>query len=269
MLSALAAWSFYAFGALLMAAQLSAYAAGFRFGRRRRQSADTEPEGVGIVVGGIMGLLGFVLALTLSFANSRFEERRTGTLAEANAIGTAWLRAGAIDHPRGHAIAGLLENYTQLRRDFVGADADPALVQQLNARTNAMQSEIWGHLAAVVREQPTPVSASLMASLNDTFDTGAAVRFAYELQVPSQIMWLLLGMSVVSMVALGYQLGLRGKPVRGMVLLLTFTWTVVIVDIIDLATPRMGSLRTSTVAYDWTLQGFKSGVTIPPAPPAR
>ena len=34
----------------------------------------------------------FVLALTLSFANTRFSERRAGTLAEANAIGTAWLR---------------------------------------------------------------------------------------------------------------------------------------------------------------------------------
>jgi hypothetical protein len=40
----------------------------------------------------MLGLLAFVLALTLSFANSRFSERIQGTLNEANAIGTAWLR---------------------------------------------------------------------------------------------------------------------------------------------------------------------------------
>jgi hypothetical protein len=48
------------------------------------------------VVGGMLSLLAFVLALTLSFANTRFSERVEGTLAEANAIGTAWLRAEAI-----------------------------------------------------------------------------------------------------------------------------------------------------------------------------
>ena len=52
-------------------------------------------------------------------------------------------------------------------------------------------------------------------------------------------------------------------PVRALVLLLTAMWTVVIVDILDLASPRLGSLRTSAAAYEWTLQGFKGGVTIP------
>jgi hypothetical protein len=60
----------------------------------------------------MLSLLAFVLALTLSFANTRFSERVEGTLAEANAIGTAWLRAEAIGHVRGPEIAKLLEEYT-------------------------------------------------------------------------------------------------------------------------------------------------------------
>jgi hypothetical protein len=46
---------------------------------------------------------------TLSFASDRFNDRRGETLAEANAIGTAWLRAKAIGQPRGDDIAQLLE----------------------------------------------------------------------------------------------------------------------------------------------------------------
>ena len=266
LLGQIAAWNFFAFGALLMALQLVSYGLGFVLGKRRRARGDVEPEGVGVIVGGIMGLLGFVLALTLSFANGRFEERRGGTLAEANAIGTAWLRAEAVGHQRGPLISALLEEYTHLRRDYVRAEADGPTLQKLIARTNAVQSEIWGHVTAIVREQPTPISASLMASVNDTFDMSTASRFSYEMRVPSQILWLLLGMSAAAMAALGYQLALRGKPVGGMVLLLTLTWTVVIVDIFDLAAPRLGAMRTSTAVYEWTIQGFKGGISIPPLP---
>jgi hypothetical protein len=38
---------------------------------------------------------------------------------------------------------------------------------------------------------------------------------------------------------------------------LALTWTVVIVVILDLAAARIGSLRTSVVAYEWTLQSFR------------
>jgi hypothetical protein len=268
-LAQLAMWSFTAFGALLMAMQLVFYLVGFRLGGYRRAHSDTEPEGVGIIVGGIMALLGFVLALTLSFANSRYDDRRMGTLAESNAIGTAWLRAEAIGHPRGRAVGELLEQYIQVRLDYVRADPAMGTVTNLNARTNALQSEIWGHVSAIVREQPSPVTASLMASVNDAFDATTALRFAFASRVPNQIFWLLLGMTMVGIGALGYQVGLRGKPVRGMVLLLTLTWTAVIIEIVDLASPRIGSMRTGAVAYEWAQQGMKGGVTIPPAPPPR
>jgi hypothetical protein len=49
--------------------------------------------------------------------------------------------------------------------------------------------------------------------------------------------------------------------------LLTLMWTLVIVDILDLATPRVGALRTGAAVYEWTLQGFQGGVPIPPLPP--
>lgn len=265
----IATWSVLAFGLLLFGVQVVAHEAGYWFGRRHAARSEVQPEGVGVVVGGMLGLLAFVLALTLSFANARFSERRDGTLAEANAIGTAWLRAQAIGHPRGAEIARLLEQYTRIRIAFVQADNDPVAINELNQRTNAMQTEIWGHLSAIVREQPSPVTASLMSALNDTFDMSTAERFAYSFRIPPQIFWLLIGMTLLGMASIGYQLGLRGRPARMLAILLTVMWTVVIVDILDLGSARIGAFRNDAAVYEWTLKGFQGGVVIPPVPGAR
>jgi hypothetical protein len=93
-----------------------------------------------------------------------------------------------------------------------------------------------------------------------------AARFAYSLRLPPELLGLLIGMALISMAALGYQMGLRRNQLHAMAALLTLMWTVVIFDIIDLASARTGSLRTSAAVYEWTLQSFHGGVPIPPPP---
>lgn len=266
LIAELAAWSLLAFALVLLFAQLAAHGIGYWLGRRRAAQGKAQMEGVGVVVGGLLGLLAFVLALTLSFANTRFAERRAGSLAETNAIGTAWLRAEAIGDPRGVAIARLLEQYTRLRVSYVQVDNDPVAIDDLSRQTNTLQTKIWGHMSAIVRQRTDPVAVALMASLNDTFDMTAAERFAYTMRLPAPVFWLLVGMSLLGMAALGYQFGLRGQAVPVLVLLLAGTWTVLIVGILDLASPRLGAIRNSTSVYEWTLQGFQGGVPIPPLP---
>jgi hypothetical protein len=269
-LGAIADWSVFAFATLLWVAQMVAHEVGYWSGSRcRARGGEAHAEGVGVVVGGMLSLLAFVLALTLSFANTRFSERVEGTLSEANAIGTAWLRAAAIDHVRGPEIAKLLEEYIQVRRDFVYEGRNQTVIDQLNQRTNALQTKIWGHMAAIVRDQPNVVSTSLMTALNDAFDHATIERFAYYLRLPLPLFWLLLGMTVLGMGALGFQLGLTGKQVHVLVACLSIMWTIVIVDILDLASPRIGAFRASPAVYDWTLQGFKGGLQIPPASGAK
>lgn len=241
--------------------------AGNWLGTRQAAQRSRDGEGVGVIVGGMLGLLAFVLALTLSFASARFQERREGTLTETNAIGTAWLRAGAIDHPRAAAIARLLEAYAPVRRDYVAAPQDEAALAAIRARSDALQGEIWGHVAALVRERPDPVAAALMAAVNDVIDASAAERLAFTSGMPPSLFWLLVGMTIASMGALGYQLGLRGLRLRALSLALIAMWTVVMTAILDLGSPRLGDTRTSTAPYDWTIAGFQGGVRIPPLPP--
>jgi len=258
-LAEILAFSLFAFWLVFFAIQWAAQALGAWLGRRHTARGAAPAEGVGVVVGGMLGLLAFVLALTLSFATTRFEERRQGTLLEANALGTAWLRAKAINHPRGEELAKLFEEYTRLRADFIKAPADRGAVRAINDKTSELQNRIWEHVTVIVREKPDPISASLMAATNEVFDRSTAERFAFSLTMPAQMVWLLMGIAVLSIGALGYQLGMRGLSLPILSVLLIAMWTSVIVVILDLSAPRIGSLRSSAAAYYWTLDGFNPG----------
>ena len=76
---------------------------------------------------------------------------------------------------------------------------DPDRLAQLNQKTNTLQSAIWGHAAAIIREHPGPVATWLGSSLNDAFDASTDERFGFALKLPSQISLLIVGLSVLSM----------------------------------------------------------------------
>jgi hypothetical protein len=264
----IAGWSLLAFASILFVGQLLAYEAGYRLASyRRSQGTAPETEGVSLFVGGLLGLLAFVLALTLSYGSARFAERRHGALEEANAIGTAWLRAEAVANPRAGAIARLLQDYARIRKAYAQAPREPVLIEKLNSQTSALQSQIWGQVSGLVRDRPDPLAVSLMSAVNDTFDASTAERLAYESEFPPQLFWLLVGMALIAMGALGYQLGLKLHKVRSLAALLAAVWTAVIVVILDMSAPRIGAIRTSVAVYDWTIQEFEGGVSVPSVTP--
>lgn len=268
LLADIAAWSLLAFGLILFVSQAAAYECGYRLGRRRHQhGTNPESDGVGLFVGGLLGLLAFVLALTLSYGSARFGERRQGTLEEANTIGTAWLRAEAIGGPRGKAIASMLEDYARLRKAYLEAPRNSPLLHDIDERTSSLQNKIWVQVAGLVRERSDAVAASLMSAVNDTFDMSTAERFALESRFPPQLFWLLISMALIAMATLGYQTGLKEYKVRAMAGLLAAVWTAVIVVILDMSAPRLGAIRTGVAVYDWTIQGFKGGLSVPPNSP--
>src|SRR5690349_19761567 len=72
---------------------------GFRAGRRPRDQDARAAGQVGVIQGAMLGLLGLLLAFSFAAAGSRFLERQSYIVAEANAIGTAHLRADVLREP--------------------------------------------------------------------------------------------------------------------------------------------------------------------------
>ena len=79
---------------------LATYEIGFRLGRWWQLRSPDEEEGpTGMMVGSILALLAFLLAVTMGMASDRFDARRGIVRDEVNTIGTTFLRAGYLPEP--------------------------------------------------------------------------------------------------------------------------------------------------------------------------
>ena len=257
----LAAHSIPAFVLVLFVSQIVAREFGLFLGQRRADRVSS-PESVGVIVGAMLGLLAFVLALTLSSSTTRFQERRQAILDEASAIGSAWSRAEAMGDPRGDRIGRLMADYTRVRIEFVEAPADAGRLAEIGGRSAALQAQMQGLAAEIARSRPDPLSVSLLNELDAAFGAATTVQFAFSTRMMPQLFWLLIGMTFTAVVGLGYQIGLRGQTLRGLSLLVIGMWTAVITEILDLGTARIGDIGNDTGVYQWVLDDL-AGETPP------
>lgn len=252
----LALWNIWAFTGVLFLIGVALFLAGY-FGGRHRMRAGNEPtEGAKLVSGAILALTAFVLALTLSFATNRMQERRDEGKEEANAIGTAWLQAKAIGGPEAERIAALFEEYIVLRRDSLLLDANSPGIAETSAKVGELQTRIWTELTTLIRTRPDPSVVSLMNAVNHAFDMTTAQRLAVNNQMPMQLTYLLLGLVFAGIFVVGLQLGFVGRSHIVLSVVLIALWTYVVVLILDFGNSRAGVFRTSTAAYDMTIAGF-------------
>lgn len=257
MLINLAADSLPLAAALMLAGQFAALWIGHRLGLRltRRRTDQETPESVGLVAGALLGLLAFTLAVTIGIAERRFEDRRAAGLNEANAIGTAWLRARALA-PEGAAIAATLEAYARARLAWAEAARGSQAIEARLAETERLQAQLWTEATALARARPDAVTALLLDSLNTTFDMATTQRWAFRQQMPAELPWLLFALTLVTVGAIGLQWGLRRRWHPVLALMLLGAWTGCLVLIADLSSPRRGWVRVDLAPYHWTIEGF-------------
>src|SRR5208283_215807 len=64
--------------------------------KKRRKLEEDMREDFGVIQGATLTLLGLIIGFTFSMAIGRYEERKNYEEAEANAIGTEYVRAGLL-----------------------------------------------------------------------------------------------------------------------------------------------------------------------------
>jgi hypothetical protein len=122
----------------------------------------------GAVVSATLGLLAFMLAFTFGTVTSRDNERKHLVLDEANAIGTAYLRADLLPDADREAVQRILNHYLMLRIAAVQAGIADELEHLTQAKK--LQRELWSLGVEISHRESTPITALFLQSLNEVFD---------------------------------------------------------------------------------------------------
>lgn len=196
-----------------------------------------------MIVGSILALMAFLLAITMGMATDRFDTRRKLVLAEANSLGTTYLRAGYLPEPASSQIKDLIRGYVPLRI----ASYNPVDVREKIARSLEIQGKLWAISEGLARATPnSEVLALFIASLNESIDLHTTrITAGQYARVPTTILILLLLGSLLALTMVGYNAGLvlRRSPLASVVLIVVLG--AVITVVVDMDRPRDGFLTVS------------------------
>lgn len=238
------------------------YEIGYVLGRWYQRRTPEEKEGpTGMIVGSILALMAFLLAITMGMATDRYDTRRGLVMAEANAIGTAYLRAGYLPEPADSQTKHLLGQYTTLR--VAPHDLDQALAQAIASRV--LLVDLWAIAEDLSREDPTsPLLAIYVESLNDVIDVeNLRSTSGFYVRVPETVMLLLFVGSVLTLGMVGLSAGLTGRRSLLTALAMIVVLGAVITLIVDIDRPQGGTVTVSQEPIEQLAQQ----IGLPPDPP--
>ncbi|MCX7561052.1 hypothetical protein OS190_15895 [Sulfitobacter sp. F26204] len=244
----------------LLVLMLSGTWIGYRTGivRQQRETEQTKTQTTA-VQGSMLGLLALLLGFTFSLALSRHDARSSSVVAEANAIGTAWLRLDFLDGPAKTQAKVNLLKYTRLRVEAGEVPADQ--YRQRDAYTASAEeafATVWSIAAENARSPGGAASVSLTNALNDMIDALASRNATLDRHVPEVVLIMLFVTFILSGGMLGFSSGVNGsKPATPVYLMLTLIVLLVFL-IVDLDRPRRGIIEVDRTPMMDLLASFKA-----------
>jgi hypothetical protein len=208
--------------------------------KQRRLESDSRQE-FDLILAAALTLLGLIIGFSFSMAISRYDQRKNYEEAEANAIGTEYLRADLLPDAAAARVRSLLKDYTKARIAFY-TTRDPQMLQQVNQRTGQLQGELWSTVQRPAREQADAVSALAVAGMNDVLNSQGYTQAAWWNRIPVAA-WALMGLiAIVCNIMIGY--GARdAKSLRYLLLVLPLIVATSFFLIADIDSPRGGIIR--------------------------
>jgi hypothetical protein len=233
--------------ALVVAAVLLGLAEmGYRIGLRLFERRDEARRSqIGGVQGAVLGLLGLLLGFTFSMAVSRFETRRDKILKEANAAGTAWLRADLLPEAHRGPAKELLGEFVDVRLKYQRLSEDPAMLAEGLRRSAEIEGHLWQIAGAAAKQAPTPMTSLFISSLNDLIDADAERIAAHRNAIPGAVWVLLVFVAASGCLTSAYGAGAQGARSAFTSAFLPMLITVVIVLIFDLMHTHQGVVSVS------------------------
>jgi hypothetical protein len=210
--------------------------------RRRSTPIDeTTRKDFGTILPASLTLLGLIIGFSFSMASSRYDQRKTLEEAEANAIGTEYVRADLMPAAQAAQIRELLVKYTGQRILFY-EDTDAAQLQQVDSETATLQNELWHAVTQPALASPTPVAALVVAGMNDVLNSQGYTQAAWWNRLPTGAWVLLTLVAIVGNFLFGYS-ERRDSGGWAILMLLPLIVSVPLFLIADIDTPRGGIIR--------------------------
>ena len=235
--------STWALTAVLAGIMLGATFAGLAVGRALAARSDHHREPFGILQGALVGFMGLVLAFGLSLAVGRYEARRANVVAEANAIGTTYLRAQTLAEPVRTESLDLLRRYTEVSIALSDAVPGSTVSEEVIADSGRLQDRLWALAGQALATAPVDSAPRLyVETLNEMFDAQADRVYGLSNRVPTTVLVLEVAGAAVAMAALALHLAMFGRGVPT-VLVASLLVTVLLLVTFDLDRPTRGLIK--------------------------
>lgn len=246
---------------LVLAVVGGATVAGHLAGKYLRKHSGTLREPFGVLQGALFGVVGLILAFGLSLAVGRYEARRAATVAEANAIGTTYLRAQLIAEPARSPSLDLLRRYTTLALNVSKEVPSSTRMKRTTAAEEVLQRQLWRLAGDAVAGAPTDTAPRVYVdSLNPMIDQQEVRLSSLNNRVPGAVLTLELIGAAAALGLLSMHISLLGRGIAP-VLVAAGLVTLLLLVTFDLDRPTRGLIKVP----DTPLEEVRASMALPPA----
>ena len=231
-----------------VAAVLVAAEIGFRVGLwlQRRDPDSGKAPITGTVLGGMLGLMAFLLAFSIGIVINQHNGRKAMVVTEANAVGTAYLRAGFLGEPDRTSARDLLREYVEVR---LAAAADATLLESAVTRSEEIHNQLWSIVEDNVRQgRESDVMALFVSSINEVIDVHSLRLAAIDLRLPRLLGVVTYAATLLSFLLVGVANSADRKRDFFAILLFALAFVAVLMLLVDLDRPQQGLITVSQTA---------------------
>jgi hypothetical protein len=206
---------------------------------RLRPFEEDERENFDVTQAAALTLLGLLVGFTFSMATGRYEQRKNYEEAEANAIGTEYVRADLLPAADAAKVHGLLRSYLDQRVLFY-TTRDRQELRQIDAHTAQLQNDLWSVVQARAAAQPTPMVALAISGMNDVLNSEGHTQAAWWNRIPLAAWALVTAISIFCNLLIGYG---AHRATTLLFIVLPLAVSVSFFLIADIDSPRGGLIR--------------------------
>jgi hypothetical protein len=212
-----------------------------RYLNKKGEMEDRVRQEFNLVLGATLSLLGLIIGFSFSMAISRYDQRKNYEEAEANAIGTEYVRAGLLPATDAASVRELLKKYLEQRFLFYQT-RDLRKLDEIGVRTTEIQNALWSAVQTPAEKQPTPVVALAVSGMNDVLNSQGYTQAAWWNRIPTAA-WLLMELiAICSNLLIGFG-GRRSGAKGSLFAVLPVLVSISFLLIADIDSPRGGIIR--------------------------